>query len=293
MPAPEFDESRITHGNAELSGVRLHYVEAGEGPLVVLLHGFPEYWYSWRHQLLPLADAGYRVVAPDMRGYNLSDKPAGVHPYSWPHLAGDVKELIEVLGETEATVVGHDWGAVVAWVVATVHPEVVTRLAILNVPHPAVMRWRIFRPGQLIRSWYVFFFQLPWVPELLLKLTGYAPIRWLFRTDPRRPGAFDEADIDRTIAALRQPGSPRAPISYYRAAVRDTLLGRGMPAGPIGCPVLVLWGEHDRYLGIDLAAPPTRWVPDYRLVRIPEASHWVQMDAPEKVNRHLLELLGS
>ncbi len=156
----------VREGYAELGEVRLHYVEAGplDGPPVVLLHGFPDFWYSWRHQIPPLAAAGFRAIAPDMRGYNLSSKPADISAYEARRLAGDIRALIRERGLERACVAGHDWGAAVAWVLAMRHPETVERLAILNVPHPRRMLEALRRPGrQLLRSWYMFFFQLPWL----------------------------------------------------------------------------------------------------------------------------------
>jgi pimeloyl-ACP methyl ester carboxylesterase len=158
-------EPILRHGTAALSEVHLHYVEAGEGPLVVLLHGFPDFWYGWRHQIPAIARAGFRVVAPDLRGYNLSSRPEGIQAYALRRLAGDVRELIAERGETEANLAGHDWGANVAWAVAAWHPESVRRLAILNVPHPRRMSEGLRTLHQLRRSWYIFFFQLPRLPE--------------------------------------------------------------------------------------------------------------------------------
>src|SRR3954469_13055008 len=149
-------QTEMREGYADLSQVRLHYVEVGEGPLVVLLHGFPEFWFSWRFQLPALAEAGYRVVAPDMRGYNLSSRPPGVSAYGLDHLAGDIRELIAERGAGSALLAGHDWGAFVAWATAMNHPEVVERLAILNVPHPRRMLQGLRRPRQLLKSWYMF-----------------------------------------------------------------------------------------------------------------------------------------
>jgi epoxide hydrolase 4 len=148
-------------GYAQLGRIRLHYVEAGEGPRIVLLRGFPEFWFGWRHQIPALAAAGFRVVAPDMRGCNLSSKPKGVRSYATHALAADVRDLIDERGEERAFLVGHDWGATVAWYVAINHPEVVERLAILNVPHPRRMLRALRRPRQMARSWCIFFFQLP------------------------------------------------------------------------------------------------------------------------------------
>ena len=159
------EETGLREGYADLGDVRLHYVEAGEGPLVVLLHGFPEFWFSWRFQIPALAAAGFRVVAPDMRGYNLSSRPAEVAAYDTDRLAADVRGLIRELGAERALLAGHDWGGAVAWITAMNHPEVVERLAILNVPHPRRMLQGLRTPRQLAKSWYFLAFQVPWLPE--------------------------------------------------------------------------------------------------------------------------------
>ena len=238
----------MAHRYADLAGVRLHYVEAGEGPLVVLLHGFPEFWFSWRFQIPALAAAGFRVVAPDMRGYNLSDKPKGVEGYDLERLARDVERLIGALGEERAVVVGHDWGGIVAWAVAMLHPERVGRLVILNVPHPERFSRGLRTPRQLLKSSYAFFFQIPWLPERVLRAGDFAIVRSVFRNDPVRPGTFGEDDIDRYVEALSRPGTLTAATNFYRALARQTsALARALPR-PIEAPVLVIWGERDRFL---------------------------------------------
>jgi len=288
----EFREDALTHGEAALSDVRLHYVELGEGPLVVLLHGFPEFWYSWRYQFGPLAEAGFRVVAPDMRGYNLSEKPRGVAAYRTANLTRDVAELIEHLGESSAVVGGHDWGAAVAWLFAQEYPQLLRKLVIMNVPHPLALRRGFWRRGQFLRSWYILLFQIPWLPEAISRLTQFWFFRRAFRRDPVRATAFSEDDVARYLEAWRRPGALRSAIHYYRAAVRDLLVGRSPRPAVIEQPVLVLWGERDAYLGPHLAEPPAEWVPNCTLHRIPDASHWLQVDCPDVVNRQLLEFLG-
>jgi pimeloyl-ACP methyl ester carboxylesterase len=271
--------------------VRLHYVEAGEGPLVVLLHGFPEHYYAWRYQWGALAAAGYHVVAPDLRGYNLSSKPRAVRAYHMKALAYDVAALIEHCGaERAAALVGHDWGGGVAWGTAMRYPEHLERLTILNCPHPLTFMRALTTPRQLLRSYYIFLFQLPWLPEHLLPLNDFASLRRTLRTDTTRPDAFTPADVDRYIAALRQPGALRGGINYYRAFIRYGLAERHL-LRRIDLPTRVIWGERDRYLGRNLAAPPRRWVPNCRVERLPNASHWVQCDAPERVNALLLDFL--
>jgi epoxide hydrolase 4 len=284
------ETSGLRDGYAELGEVRLHYVEAGDGPLVVLLHGFPEFWFGWRSQIPALAAGGFRAVAPDMRGYNLSSRPAGVAAYDTDRLAADVRDLIRERGADRAFLVAHDWGAGVAWATAMNHPEVVERLAILNAPHPRRMLHALRRPRQLARSWYMFFFQLPWLPERLLRAAGWSALRRAF--DDARPGAFTPHDISRYVEAWSQPGAPTAMLNYYRAAFRQTRRARAR-TGPVRAPTLVIWGERDRHLGAELAEPDRADVPNLeRVVRLPDASHWVQHDEPERVGQLLIEFFA-
>jgi pimeloyl-ACP methyl ester carboxylesterase len=275
---------------ATVDGVRLHYVEAGEGPLVVLLHGFPEFWWSWRRQIPHLVEAGFRVVAVDQRGYAQSDRPPGWRDYRIERLAADVAGLIAALGEERAHVVGHDWGAAVAWMVATLHPERVDRLAILNVPHPARMEKALrTSPRQLLHSWYMFFFQIPWLPERLMRLGGRRMLEKTYQD--ARPGAFTAEDFGRYEEALLGPGGLKGPIDWYRAALRRLPTSTRKLYRPIAAPTLVIWGEQDRFLGAELADPDPALVPDVRVVRLPDASHWVQHDEPDEVNRLLASFL--
>ena len=276
-----------THHVADVGKIRLHYVEAGEGPLVVLLHGFPEFWYEWRHQIPALAAAGFRVVAPDMRGYNLSDKPEGVERYRVELLVEDVAGLVRHLGTERAHVVGHDWGGVVAWYFAMLRPELLDRLVVLNAPHPAAFAREIVKPDQMLRSAYAGFFQLPAVPELALRAGDFALLERVLRTEPARPGAFTDADVERYKEAFAQPGALTASLNYYRAFAR-----RDRPAvRAIAAPTLLVWGEKDPHLVVRLTEGLEEWVPGIRVERIPEASHWVAADEPERVNRLLAGFL--
>jgi pimeloyl-ACP methyl ester carboxylesterase len=280
-----------THHHAVVNGVRLHYVEAGSGPLVVLLHGFPEFWYSWRHQLPALAAAGFRVLAPDLRGYNESARPGRVADYRLECLADDVAGLIGHAGERDAVVAGHDWGGGIAWYLPLRHPRLVRRLIVLNAPHPAAFLRELRTPGQLARSWYMFFFQVPGLPEWALRAGGFRSLERTLRTEPVRPGAFTEEDIRRYKQALARPGALTAAVNYYRAA----FLGLGRlrrQVRPIAVPTLLVWGERDRYLGTRLTEGLEPWVPNLRLARLRDASHWVQNDAPDEVNRLILEFLN-
>lgn len=282
----------LRHGEAEVApGIRLHYVESGEGPLVVLLHGFPDFWYGWRRQIPALAAAGFRVVAPDLRGYNLSSKPPSVRDYGIRTLTEDVACLIERLGEKQARVVGHDLGAGVAWTFAMAHGERVARLAVLNGPHPERIRAQLLRdPVQLARSWYMFFFQFPWLPEQVLRMDDFGILARSIRDEPKRPGAVTPEDVARYREAWARPGALTAMIAWYRALFHPST-HVGMRA--IDAPVLVLWGEADIHLGPALAAPLPALVPNARVVMIPQASHWVQHDAAERVNEELVAFLAS
>jgi pimeloyl-ACP methyl ester carboxylesterase len=281
----------MAHRWVDIGGLRLHYVEAGTGPLVVLLHGFPEFWYAWRHQIPALADAGFRVVAPDLRGYNASDKPPRVRDYRPRVLVQDVADLIVALGAGSAAVAGHDWGGALAWLLAMQHPERVERLVVLNAPHPNRFLKGLSSPGQLRRSWYMLAFQLPWLPERLVAARDFQALRRALRRQPARPGAFTAQDIDRYVAAVAQPGALRAAINYYRATFRGNPLAQVHSLRRVDIPTLIIWGDQDRYLGRELAEPDRAWVPNVRVERIADASHWVQADAPERVNQLMVDFL--
>jgi pimeloyl-ACP methyl ester carboxylesterase len=274
----------------DVGEVRLHVAEAGKhgAPLVILLHGFPEFWWSWRHQLRALSDAGFHVLAPDMRGFHRSDKPAPVSAYRLDRLTADVAGLIRAHGAAKAAVIGHDWGANVAWMFAQEHPSMITRLGILNVPHPR----RSIEDGmrslsQLRKSWYFFFFQLPWLPEWWLSKNDFRTVRRFFEQDGV-PGA----DAREYVAAARAAGDNlRAAVNYYRAFMRQVAWGRAPSWKRIETPTLIIWGEKDRYIDRSLSDPGPL-VPHRRLERIAHGSHWVQNDAPERVNELLVDFLG-
>ncbi|EMA52970.1 alpha/beta fold hydrolase [Halococcus thailandensis] len=287
-----------THEWAQLDSIVLHYVEAGDpdDPLVVLLHGFPEFWYAWRNQIDSLAAAGFHIVAPDLRGYNRSEKPSGVGSYRLDRLVDDVVELVDHFGVERANIVGHDWGGVIAWELGHRRPDRLDRLAVLNAPHPEALERELRSPAQLARSWYALFFQLPQVPEAILGRTdGW--LGALLRTDPSNPTAFDESVIERYEHAISRPGALTAAIDYYRAFGRSQLrrwvgLAESNARHPtIEAETLVIWGEQDRALGTELLDGLDRWVPDVRIERLPEASHWVQNDASEPVTDLLEEFL--
>jgi epoxide hydrolase 4 len=278
------------HSRATLNGIRIHYVEDGQGPAVVLLHGFPEFWYSWRHQIPALAAAGCRVVAPDLRGYNESDKPPGVDNYRPEVLVKDVAALIRHIGPEPAVVVGHDWGGVIAWLVAMRHPQLVRRLIVLNAPHPATFIGELRHARQYLRSLYMFFFQLPWFPEASLRFQNFGLVGHALRRQPVHPGAFTDADIRLYKAALAKPRALTAALNYYRAAFRYRReTARVFRA--VNMPVMVVWGAHDAYLNPHVTDGLLAWAPHLRVMELPDASHWVQNDAPDQVNRAIIDFL--
>jgi epoxide hydrolase 4 len=273
------------------NGIALQAVAAGpaEGPLVLLLHGFPEFWYGWRHQLAPLAAAGLRLVAPDQRGYNQSDKPAGIAAYRLDTLADDVLGLADALGRRHFAVVGHDWGGVVAWHLAGRNPERVTRAAILNAPHPATL-WRYAQghPSQLLKSWYVAAFQLPLLPELALRAGGF----WLLRRVLRRSalsGTFSDADLQAYCTAWVQPGALGAMLNWYRALRHDAA---SLPPRRIGVPVRVIWGNRDAFLDRGLAEAGIALCERGEVFHLADASHWAQHEMAEPINRLLRDFLA-
>ena len=280
------DVNVLREGFADVGDVTLHYVEAGQGPLVVLLHGFPGFWYSWREQIAPLANAGFRVVAPDLRGYNQSSKPSKFTDYTADKPAADIAGLIRELGSESATVVGHDWGGSIAWALAMNNPEVVNRLVILNAAHPRKLNEGLRNPKQLRRSWYFFYFQFPGLPERRAARDNWAFFKD-FLSDANVP--YTQQELERYEEAWSQPGAAKAMIDYYRAAVR---LGSKQKVLPISAPTLVIWGQGDRYLGADLAEPHTEDVPNLdRVERLPDASHWVHHDDAARVNELLIDFL--
>jgi pimeloyl-ACP methyl ester carboxylesterase len=272
------------------NGVTLNVAQAGpdDGRLVILLHGFPEFWYGWRHQIPYLAAQGLRVWAPDQRGYNLSDKPRGVMAYARDELAHDVIGLIQAAGVDRARIVGHDWGALVAWWLANKFPERVEKLAILNVPHHHVaMRALRQNPAQVARSWYAFAFQMPGVPEMMLRANNFALGISALKSTSRK-GAFTDADLEHYREAWSKPGALTAMIHWYRAAARTASQVDDPRIHP---STLMIWGAKDTFLSREMAQPSIDLCDDGRLVMIENATHWVQHEEAERVNALLGEFL--
>lgn len=305
----------LTHRFIETNGVRLHCAVDGDGPLVLFLHGFPECWYSWRHQLTALAPR-FRVVAPDLRGYNESAKPEGVDAYAMPELIEDVAGLIRAFGEREAIIVGHDWGGGLAWSFAMERPEMTRRLVVMNCPHLALFQQHFGNnPQQLLKSWYMFFFQIPWLPETLLGANHAAAIGRAFQNSTANPTAFSAEDLRILRDAAAKPGALRSAINYYRAVFRGPEVTATLPTWlqhfwygdrplpparrtladwpKISCPTLLIWGEQDIALQKELTyGMEPLFTGSFRIEYVPDSGHWVQQERPEKVNRYLLEFLG-
>ncbi len=281
----------LEHSYIETNGIRLHVVQAGakSGIPVVLLHGFPEFWYGWRKQIPALAQAGCRVIVPDQRGYNLSDKPKDVKSYDVYTLVEDIIGLIDALEYEKVNLVGHDWGAIVAWALANKYPERLQRLSVMNAPHPAVMRKFLQRDlEQIRRSWYVYFFQLPWLIEKAMSANDWRNAERSLR-ETSKTNSFTDEDIVKYKEAWSQPGAMTAMINWYRAAARYPFpITNDMR---IKVPTLMMWGMKDFALTHRMARPSMDYVNEGNLILFPEATHWVHLDAAEEVNHYLADFL--
>jgi epoxide hydrolase 4 len=272
--------------------VRLHAVAAGphDGPVVVLLHGFPEFSYGWRQQIEPLAATGFRVVVPDQRGYNLSSKPSGVAAYALAELVSDVIAIADQLGREKIFLAGHDWGAAVAWSAALLYPQRISKLAVLNVPHPSVMRkFLSTRPRQLLRSWYMFFFQLPWLPEAVFSAFNFRiGSQALLRSS--RSGTFSAEDLAQYRAAWSQPGALTGMINWYRALFRA---GVKFSDHIVRVPTRILWGERDAFLVAEMARENLRYCTNAELFTFANATHWLQHEEEARVSELLIDFFRS
>jgi len=272
-----------------VNGVHLHHVEAGpdDAPLVILLHGFPDFWWGWRRQMGPLASSGFRVLAPDQRGYNLSGKPISYRAYDLDTLASDVIGLADAYGSSKVRFVGHDFGGLVAWWAAIRHPERVERLAVINAPHPQIFESYARRhPTQMMRSSYAGFFQLPWLPEAILSVGNYAAMRQAL-TASSRANVFSRSDLERYERAWAEPGAVKAMLDWYRAL----RLKPHLENARVTVPTLVIWGLQDRFLEKGLADESLALCDHAQFLGFENASHWVHLEEADAVNEALVGFL--
>jgi pimeloyl-ACP methyl ester carboxylesterase len=270
----------------------------GDGPLIVFLHGFPEFWYSWRHQI-PFFAQNFKVVAPDMRGYGDTDKPKEIKEYKIGKLSRDIIELIHSFGKESAIIVGHDWGGIIGWSIAMIAPNVVEKLIVMNAPHPSVLKKNAFRSlAQMQKSWYMFFFLLQKVPEKVLSSNDFKILRHFFESSIKRKDRFAQGDIEEYVSAWRMYGSTglTGGINYYRANLISVFLknhGESTPYPKIRNPTLMIWGENDSFLGIEMTENTQKSVEaPFLLKLIPGCGHWVQQEAPDEVNQIMDEFLN-
>ena len=280
-------ESSWQHSDITTNGVKLHYVTQGEGPLMLMLHGFPEFWYSWRHQIPEFAKE-YKVVALDLRGYNDSDRPPDLAAYGISELINDVRGVIQGLGYKSCVLVAHDWGGAIAWSFANTYSEMVDRLIVTNMPHPAKLAEGLRHPQQLLRSLYIFFFQVPLIPEIIFQFSNYQAIETVFVGQAINKSAFTEADIAAYKNAVAKPGALTAMLNYYRNVFQGLI---NQEWRVIEIPTLMIWGEKDIAFSKELTFGMEAYVKDFRIRYIPDCSHWVQEEQPQLVNQYMQEFL--
>ncbi|WP_280768023.1 alpha/beta fold hydrolase [Salipaludibacillus daqingensis] len=270
------------------NGITLHVAVSGptDGHLLLLLHGFPEFWYGWKNQIEPLVKSGYRVVVPDQRGYNLSDKPQGKENYTINKLRDDMIGVIEACGNSKATIIGHDWGGAVAWYLAATKPEYVEKLITVNIPHPRAMKKAMLTyPPQWLKSSYILFFQIPNLPEKLLESDGHKRMKKAL-TSSSKKGTFSKENLNKYHHAWSQKGSVTAMLNWYRAIWHAEL-----PNEKITVPTRIIWGLGDQFLSRKLAKASIDYCENGELVFVGEATHWVNHEQPKIVNRLMLEFL--
>jgi len=275
-------------------GLRFETTIAGGSSdrLALLLHGFPECAYSWRYQIPLLAQLGYRVWAPNLRGYGKSDRPAGIASYTLDKLEQDVSDLIEASGSKHVVLIGHDWGAAIAWSFAMYHPGEIERLITMNVPHPACFQRGLGTLTQLRKSWYMFFFQIPGLAEKLIPLGNFRAIEHGFRNMAVHKERFPDEVLDVFKRNAKEPGGLTAMINYYRALPRGLSRARKLGMPKIETKTLLVWGEQDAALGKELTYGTEKHVSHLTVRYVPDASHWVQQDTPEAVNAMLTAFLN-
>jgi epoxide hydrolase 4 len=283
-------EAAWKHEFIATNNIKLHCVTQGSGPLMLMLHGFPDFWYSWRHQIPEFA-SDYKVVAVDLRGYNDSDKPKDKSAYVMAEFVQDIKGIIQGFGYKSCVLVAHDWGGAIAWSFAYAYPEMVDKLIVMNIPHPAKFAEGLRTRQQLLKSWYIFLFQLPFLPEFLIKLGDYRAISAALEGMAVDKSSFTPSDIQAYKDAAAKPGALTATINYYRN------IGRGFVDRPqreiLEVPTLMIWGESDAALGKELTYGTADYVRDFQIHYVPNCSHWVHQEQPQLVNRYIRDFLAS
>jgi pimeloyl-ACP methyl ester carboxylesterase len=278
-----------THAFINTNKVKLHYVTQGDGPLMLMLHGFPEFWYSWRHQI-PVFAQNYKVVALDLRGYNESEKPKVQSAYVMDEFVQDVEGVIRGLGYDSCILVGHDWGGAIAWNFAYSHPDMVEKLIVLNLPHPAKFAQGLTTPQQLLRSYYIFVFQLPGLPEFFLQASDYQVIVKVIQGTAFNKNAFTTADLEAYKDAASKRGAITAMLNYYRNIFQQRILNTQWRI--LETPTLMIWGEQDTALGKELTDGTEEYVRNLQIKYIPNSGHWVQQEQPELVTQYMQEFLA-
>ena len=282
-------KTKLHHQFIRTNGINLHVVEAGNphGLPIMLLHGFPEFWYGWHRQIDFFADQGHRLIMPDQRGYNLSDKPSGILSYQIKYLVDDIIGIIDYMGIDQIVLIGHDWGGIIAWYLAMIHPHRLKKLINLNIPHPYIMKQFLLKSWeQRKKSWYILFFQLPFLPEFLLSVRNYRNFKKVLTVTSRRD-TFPEETISHYVNAWKHPGAITAMINWYRATFRNL----GSSTGPVRVqvPTLIVWGKHDPYLSYEMAPRSAELCADGHLETFEEATHWVLHDEAEAVSRLMID----
>ena len=278
-----------------VNGIDLHVVLAGpeKGKPIIFLHGFPEFWFAWRNQIDHFVSCGYRVIIPDQRGYNLSDKPPELKSYSIDILARDVADILDAVTGSKAFVVGHDWGAAVTWHLTIHYSDRIHRAAMFSVPHPRVfMRNLIRNPAQLRKSWYIFLFQLPWLPEIFLRRRDWALlVRALRDTSP--PGVFSNSDLEQYKESWGKTGALTAMLNSYRAALLHApKFALDSETSRVKVPTLLIWGKNDQFAVQTMAKESLQHCDNGRLEMFETASHWIQHEQPAQLNNLLSEFFA-
>jgi len=284
--------AEFKHGFIKTNQINLHYVSQGMGKLMLMLHGFPEFWYSWRHQIAEFA-SDYHVVAVDMRGYNDSDKPKDVSAYQMSELLADVRGVINGLGYEDCILVAHDWGGVIAWNFVYEYPEMIEKLIVMNLPHPAKLFEGLKTWTQLQKSWYIFAFQIPWLPELIFQANNYQAIASIFVDMAIDKSAFPPEVLTKFQNAAAKPGALTAMINYYRANFKFFSKNTAKDWNISNIPTLMIWGEADTALGKELTYGTSLYVRNIQIKYIQDCSHWVQQERPELVNQYLRSFLNN